>query len=1048
MTTSVAPPPIRVLLIEDNPGDARLILELLRGTEDLDFELERLERLGPALDRVNEAGVDIVLLDLGLPDSQGLETFSRVHARLPAEPIVVISGLDDEQVALAAVRAGAQDYLVKGRIEGQLLGRVIRYAIERKRAETRLGAIMRSALDAHITMDPLGNVTGWNPQAETMFGWTAAEAAGRPLAEMIIPPTLRQAHWRGLRHFAESGVGPILNRRMELTALRRDGSEFPVELSVTPIRIGNEWSFSAFLRDLTERKRVEESLRASEERYRSLFESTPAPMWVYDLETLRILAVNGAAVEQYQYSADELHAMTIDQLRSPEDAALLHQHLTKGTPPGFHGAGIWRHRRKDGSFIIVEITSHELVFEGRRAQLVVANDITSRTHAETAQAASYTIAHASHEAANLQQLFAAIHEIVSTLMPAKSLYIALYDEHQDLLTFPYFVDEMDPPPPPRRPGTGITDYVLRTGEPLLMKPDMAVTGELSVGTPSIDWLGVPLKTGERTFGVLAVQTYTPGVRYEERDKEMLQFVSTQIATAIERKRAEETLRNSEERFRALVERSGDAIALLDNTGKITYASPSTTTVLGRSADAITGSNAFDLLHPDDVPGVLAALATVRRKPGASVLVHSRFRHGDDTWHEGEGTVTNRLTDSAVRAVVFNYRDVTERHRLETQLRQAQKMEAIGRLAGGVAHDFNNVLTAVFGYVDILREELPADSGALQDLAEVRKAAERAAALTKQLLAFSRQQVLEPVVLRPNELLEDLEKMLQRMIGEDVELRLALKPDVGNVRADQGQLQQVIMNLVVNARDAMPRGGKLLIESANADLTEQYAVLHQPVIPGRYVMMAVSDTGTGMTPEVRAHIFEPFFTTKEKGEGTGLGLSMVYGIVKQSGGYIWVYSEVGRGTTFKIYLPRVDAPAGALHRAREGGAVTGTETILLAEDDAMLRPLAKGLLEKLGYRVIAGENAAQALEVARQFDGPIHLLVADVVMPGGSGRDLARQLAATRPETTVLYVSGYTDDAIVHHGMLEPGLNFLQKPFTPAVLARKVREVLESRKDVL
>jgi CheY-like chemotaxis protein len=257
------------------------------------------------------------------------------------------------------------------------------------------------------------------------------------------------------------------------------------------------------------------------------------------------------------------------------------------------------------------------------------------------------------------------------------------------------------------------------------------------------------------------------------------------------------------------------------------------------------------------------------------------------------------------------------------------------------------------------------------------------------------------------------------------------------------LQQVIMNLVVNARDAMPRGGKLLIESSNADLTEQYAELHQPVIPGRYVMMAVSDTGTGMTPEVKAQIFEPFFTTKGRGEGTGLGLSMVYGIVKQSGGYIWVYSELGRGTTFKIYLPRVDEPAGRPQRQRETGATHGTETILLAEDDAMLRPLAQGLLEKLGYRVIAGENAAQALEAARQFSGPIHLLVADVVMPGGSGRDLARQLAETRPDTKVLYVSGYTDDAIVHHGMLEPGLNFLQKPFTPVVLARKVREVLDA-----
>src|ERR1051326_8511676 len=285
--------PIRVLLVEDNPGDARLILEMLRETQDLDFELESLESLAPALARLSRTGVDVVLLDLGLPDSQGLETFSRVQAHLPNDPIVVISGLDDQSVALDAVRAGAQDYLVKGRIEGQLLARVIRYAIERKRAEARLGAIVRFALDAHITMDPLGNVTGWNPQAEAMFGWTATEATGRPLAELIIPSAMRQRHSQGLGRFVETGVGPILHK--------------PIELSVTPIRVGNEWSFSAFLRDLTERKRAEESLRASEGRYRSLFESTPAPMWVYDLETLRILAVNTAAIAQYGYSADEFH---------------------------------------------------------------------------------------------------------------------------------------------------------------------------------------------------------------------------------------------------------------------------------------------------------------------------------------------------------------------------------------------------------------------------------------------------------------------------------------------------------------------------------------------------------------------------------------------------------------------------------------------------------------------------------------------------------------------------------------------------------------------
>jgi CheY-like chemotaxis protein len=368
---------------------------------------------------------------------------------------------------------------------------------------------------------------------------------------------------------------------------------------------------------------------------------------------------------------------------------------------------------------------------------------------------------------------------------------------------------------------------------------------------------------------------------------------------------------------------------------------------------------------------------------------------------------------------------------------------VGRLAGGVAHDFNNVLTALFGYTDLVLEDLPPNSRARQDVEEIRKAAERAAALTRQLLAFSRQQVLAPVVLSVNELVEDIDKMLHRLIGEDIELRLTLARDAGNVRADPGQLQQVLMNLVVNARDAMPTGGKLLIETGNTELTEHYAELHPPVVPGPYVMLAVTDTGSGMDTETKARIFEPFFTTKEKGRGTGLGLSTVYGIVKQSGGYIWVYSEPGRGTTFKLYLPRVGAAAEALPARRETATLSGTETILLAEDDEMLRPLARGVLEKLGYTVLAAENADQALSVAGAHAGPIHLLVSDVVMPGTSGRELARRLAPTRPDMRVLYVSGYTDDAIVHHGMLEPGLNFLQKPFTPAVLARRVREVLDA-----
>jgi signal transduction histidine kinase len=387
-------------------------------------------------------------------------------------------------------------------------------------------------------------------------------------------------------------------------------------------------------------------------------------------------------------------------------------------------------------------------------------------------------------------------------------------------------------------------------------------------------------------------------------------------------------------------------------------------------------------------------------------------------------------------------DVTQQRSLEAQLRQAQKMEAVGRLAGGVAHDFNNVLTAIFGYTELIAEEFPEAERVRADLAEIHKAASRAASLTRQLLAFSRQQVFDATVLNLNDLVRDIDKMVQRLVGEAVEVRFGLAPDIGNVRADAGQIQQVIMNLVVNARDAMPHGGKLLIETANSDLAEDYAERHAPVVLGAYVRLAVTDTGEGMTPDIAGRIFEPFFTTKEKGKGTGLGLSTVYGIVKQSGGYVWVYSEPGRGTTFKVYLPRVNAPAEPVVTATEPSSdLAGTETLLLAEDDEILRPLIVGVLRKLGYTVLEGANADAALGLARARREPIHALITDVVMPKKSGRDLARELEPIHPETVVLYISGYTDDAIVQHGMLEPGLNFLQKPFTPATLARRVREVL-------
>src|SRR3989441_7063418 len=510
----------------------------------------------------------------------------------------------------------------------------------------------------------------------------------------------------------------------------------------------------------------------------------------------------------------------------------------------------------------------------------------------------------------------------------------------------------------------------------------------------------------------------------------------------ERHRTEAALRASEVSYSTLVEHSPVGIYRSNTEGRFLSVNAALVRMLGYASAA-------EVLQLDIARDVYADPAERRRLLERDTYTDRQYDEVEATWKRKDGArLTVQLSVRAVRqgARVEYYetfvRDVTEQRRLQQQLVQSQKMEAVGRLAGGIAHDFNNLLTVITSYCDLLLEDLEREDPKREDVEQVRKAADGATALTRQLLAFSRQQVLAPKVVSMSTVVSGVEKMLRRVIGEDVDLAARLDPDVGSVKADVGQLEQVLMNLAVNARDAMPTGGKLTIETANAEHDPDYAREHDAAAVRRFVMLAVSDTGIGMDEATKARIFEPFFTTKEPGKGTGLGLATVYGIVQQSGGFIWVYSEPGRGTTFKIYLRRVDAPAEGGAAAASGDLPRGTETVLIVEDAAAVRAVMRHVLERQGYVVLEASNGATALELVAGHPAPIHLLLTDVIMPGLSGRQLADRLAALRPDTRVLYASGYTDDAVVRHGVLESGIAYLQKPFTTDSLARKVREVLD------
>lgn len=814
-------------------------------------------------------------------------------------------------------------------------------------SQERNRAIVETAFDALVTIDATGIVTDWNGQAVTIFGWSRDEALGQRLSELIIPSRDRDAHEHGLRHFLATGETHILNRRIEVLGLHRSGREFPVELAISPVRIGDTIFFSAFIRDITERREAETKLRESELRYRSVVNALDEGVVVVDAEGV-LRTCNASAERILGQSLDELtgrsllderwHVIHEDGLPfSPEEYPATIT-LRTGQPTASVVMGVYR---PDGKLRWIDINSRPLTAEARAmpsAVVVSFSDITDRKRAEERLTTQYAVTRVLAESRSLE-------DAVPKIMQAVG---------QNL--------EWD---------CGIFWRVDKAGSVLRCLDQWHVAG--------LDAGSFLEKSWERTF-------------------------------------------KPEEGLPGRIWATGKAAWIVDVAQDQNFARQQEAHNAG-----FHGAFGFPLRVGGDIEGVVELYSRQVRVPDEELL--------------------KMMDDIGLKLEQFGDRTRAQEalQQTEAQLRQSQKMEAVGRLAGGVAHDFNNLLTVIRGYSELLLARLAPDDPVRKEMIEVKKAADRASGLTRQLLAFSRRQFIAPKVIDLNALIANMDSMLRRLLGEDiVELCTELSPQTGLIRADSGQIEQVIMNLAVNARDAMPKGGRLTIETRNVTIGKPTRQTPVGVKPGAYVLLAVRDTGHGMDEETQSHLFEPFFTTKDKGKGTGLGLSTVYGIVKQSGGSIVVESQKEQGATFKIYFPLVEqgVTAGALDVTEPAH---GRETILLVEDEPAVRGLVQETLRLHGYTVLEARHGIEALMTGAKHQGPIHLLLTDVVMPQMSGPEVAEKIQVVRPGIKVLYMSGYPDHPAFEQGGISRDASFLPKPFTPNVLAKKVRDVLDGEK---
>jgi two-component system cell cycle sensor histidine kinase/response regulator CckA len=908
-----------------------------------------------------------------------------------------------------------------------------------------LQALLQNLPLAIMVLDQDRRIQMCNPAFEKLFGYRLSEIKNVRPESFLTPPN------------RVTEVADVIKRviagevvRAQTMRKRRDGLVVDVQALVVPLILnGRRIGSVAIYEDIGERCRAEQAQRQAEERFRSLFENAVEGIFQTTPEG-KYLSANPALARMYGYSSpaelvetiqDIEHSLYADPLRRKEFRQRIED---RDFVEAFESEIV----RKDGAKVWISESARAVRDANGRVVSYegTVENVTDRKRSEIERQVTTEIVHAISVTDNLSDLLTAMHGALQKVMDARNCFVALYEPSTGVFNFPFFADQVESVPPPQMVWRSCAAYVYRAGHAMLIPPErfyeLVAQEEVERReSPAASWLGVPLRATRGAIGVLVVQNYERDGVYTQRDLEFLSTIADQIAFAIERKRAEGRIRESEARLRVLIEQLPAVLWTVDKDLRFTSMLGAGLARLGLRPNQLAGLTLQEYFETPD-PTFVPFAAHRRAVAGEPVTFAVEWKNGSYACHVeplrgGEGEVLGAICMAL---------DITDRKELEERFRQAQKMEAVGRLAGGIAHDFNNLLMVIQGYADLLTERLAPDDPLRRNAEQIQMASQRATGLTQQLLAFSRKQILAPKILNVQSVVGDMEKILHRLIGEDIQLDTSSEKNLGLVKADRSQLEQVILNLAVNARDAMPSGGRLTIETANVELDSSFARVPQVLAPGKYVMLAVGDNGVGMDADTQAHIFEPFFTTKEKGKGTGLGLATVYGIVKQSGGYIWVYSEPGRGATFKVYLPRIEeenASTGSDH-VRARSLPRGSEMVLLVEDEKGVRELTREYLEMCGYSVIEAKDGPSALDLASLHTGPIDLLMTDVVMPGISGRELAERIVRLRPDIKILYMSGYTDRAIVHHGILQNDAVLLQKPFTLATLASKIREILEAQ----